>query len=232
MNFFNQLKKWLFPQYCLCCDEFIEKGYICSYCNVELPYLHNACQQCAYPLTNEALICGSCIKRKPAFDKTFALFLYRSPIDVMLKRLKFNAQLHYAHFFAHCFSESIPAWYQNDKLPEAIVPMPLHNKRLKMRGYNQAFEICRALTIDVPVLNSFCFRKRHTQPQSELDLKKRHANVYNAFAVEKLSTLRHVAIMDDIVTSANTANALSMALKRAGIERIDVWACARASLFV
>lgn len=231
MNFLNQLKKWLFPQYCLCCDEFIEEGYICSYCNLALPYLHNACQQCAYPLNNQALICGDCIKRRPAFDKTFALFLYHSPIDVMLKRLKFNAQLHYAHFFADCFREKISAWYQNDKLPEAIIPMPLHVKRLRMRGYNQAFEIGRALKIGVPALNNICFRKRHTQPQSELDLKKRRANVYNAFAVREISTLRHVAIMEDIVTSGNTVNALSIALKRVGIERIDIWSCARASLF-
>lgn len=229
MNFIKQLKQFIFPQYCLCCDEFIRDGYICTNCDIDLPYLDYACRQCAYPLAGDKLVCGECLKRKPAFDRTFALFLYKSPIDSMLRQLKFHGQLHYASFFASCFEKAIPEWYHNTALPEMIIPMPLHPKRLRERGYNQAYEICRALKTTIPKSPKVCARKRYTQPQSELSLIKRRANVSRAFSIIQPIKVRHLAIVDDIVTTANTIEALSQILKQVGVERIDIWSCARAA---
>jgi len=120
-------------------------------------------------------------------------------------------------------------------MPRLLLPVPLHRKKLTQRGYNQSGELARViarqcnLQLDV----SSCRRRKATVAQQGLDARSRKANVRNAFEMSgsgKLASVKSVAIIDDVVTTAATVSELSVLLKSAGIEIIEVWCVARASL--
>jgi ComF family protein len=117
-------------------------------------------------------------------------------------------------------------------LPEAIVPVPLALRRYRQRGYNQAIEL--ALTIrhisGIPVRADVAIRQRETAEQAGLDRKARRRNVAGAFAAVAPLRVRHVAILDDVVTTGSTVRELAEVLQRAGAEQIEVWAIARTEL--
>ena len=108
--------------------------------------------------------------------------------------------------------------------------MPLHDTRLRQRGYDQAQAIAREAgrRLGIPVDAHACRRVRATAPQTGLALADRRRNVRGAFAVQKPPAVSHVAVVDDVMTTGATAGALALALKRAGVARVDVWALCRA----
>lgn len=113
--------------------------------------------------------------------------------------------------------------------PELILPVPLHVSRLRERGYNQALEIARPLAqaLNRPIAMRTCERVRATSPQAGLHANARRRNVRGAFQVKRPLRVRHVAIVDDVVTTGQTATELARALRRAGAVRVDLWAVAR-----
>ena len=116
-----------------------------------------------------------------------------------------------------------------EPLPARLVPVPLHRNRLRRRGYNQAVELARPLgrALGLPVAPRLCRRQRPTPAQAELTGSDRRRNVRGAFAVAA-PVPRHVAIVDDVVTTGSTVGELARVLRRAGAERVEVWAVARA----
>jgi len=114
--------------------------------------------------------------------------------------------------------------------PQAIVPVPLHPGRYRQRGFNQAIEIARTLSrrLDIPLDLHGCRRVRATAAQAKLSAEERRKNLRKAFSVRMPDERRHVAILDDVITTGATARELAGALRRAGVARVDVWACARA----
>lgn len=118
-----------------------------------------------------------------------------------------------------------------DVLPQCLIPVPLHRQRLIDRGYNQSLELARPIAkqFNLPLNFKDCVRVRNTAPQAQLSGEKRRLNVHLAFAVQREFKYRHVALVDDVITTGHTATELSSQLIKAGIERVDVWALARAS---
>ncbi|MBL4821518.1 MAG: ComF family protein [Gammaproteobacteria bacterium] len=119
-------------------------------------------------------------------------------------------------------------------LPQQLIPIPLHPQRLRERGFNQALEI--ALTLSrfsgIAVNNSLVYRTRYTPSQSQLNAEDRSTNLKRAFKLKEPTTslnLKHLVIVDDVVTTMATGNAIAEVLKSAGVERVDFWAIARAS---
>lgn len=120
-------------------------------------------------------------------------------------------------------------------MPQIIIPIPLHPRRLRQRGFNQALEIAKPIAkkFHVPLDTAHCQRVRYTEAQTQIPAEHRGSNVKNAFVVDKKffcgenSNISHVAIMDDVVTTGHTVNELSRALRKAGVKTIDVWCCAR-----
>ncbi len=106
--------------------------------------------------------------------------------------------------------------------------MPLHATRLRERGYNQALELARPISsrLDIPIDYQSCTRARATPAQSALSARERSANVKGAFQVSQPLTARHVAIIDDVMTTGHTADELARMLQKTGVERIDIWVCA------
>ena len=115
--------------------------------------------------------------------------------------------------------------------PELLLPVPLHRTRLRQRGYNQALELAKPLArlLGVPLCRDLLQRQRGTAAQTELDAVARRRNVRGAFAVRAGVALpTHVAILDDVMTTGATLAECARVLKRAGVQRVDVWALARA----
>ncbi len=229
-NWLKNVHHWLLPATCILCDRAGVVGRdLCGGCAAELPFISAACERCAIPLPQTG-VCGQCQQSPPSFDAARALFHYREPLDQLIKGLKFSGKLHNARLLGTLMAEQ---WLPTaDARPDAIVPVPLHPARLRQRGFNQALELARPLAraLQVPLLPQLCQRLRDTAPQLGQDARARRRNLKGAFAVSALANIKSVVVVDDVMTTGSTAELLAKALKRAGVERVELWVCARADL--
>jgi ComF family protein len=110
-----------------------------------------------------------------------------------------------------------------------VIALPLHRSRLRARGYDQALELARPLAraLQLPLLEGALRRTRATTPQSELSALARRRNLRGAFACDGAALPAHVVLVDDVMTTGATLHAAARALRRAGVERVDAWVCAR-----
>jgi len=206
------------------CDQALD---LCTACWQELPWHEQACYQCGVALTTQTTLCARCVMQPPAYDNTTALFRYQQPIEKIINRAKFHADLASARLLgelmADYFSEVTPR-------PDLLLPVPLHRTRIKTRGYNQALEIARPIAkrLHMPISKHNCRRQRATQAQSSLSAKKRRHNMRNAFQIVNALTVNHIAIIDDVVTTGSTVNELARVLRQQGVKIISVWCVARA----
>ncbi|MDR3477182.1 MAG: ComF family protein [Gammaproteobacteria bacterium] len=237
LHYLSRLYEWFFPRTCILCHYPSKAAEdLCEPCFLSLPILHESCIQCAKNLPHTSLtdlVCGKCQHSPPPFDRTYALFTYQSPITKLIMELKFHERLVNAKVLGDLLAKTIQhQWYTHQTLPEIILPIPLHNKRLKKRGFNQALEIARPIgkRLHIPIDTQGCLRTKHTEAQAQLALKKRTHNIKNAFYIRGDYTNRHVAILDDVTTTGHTISEFSKALKKAGARRIDVWCCAKTLL--
>ena len=233
---FQMVYNWLntplplrFSAHCILCLGPDRSGFnLCTDCRRDLPWLESACPACALPLPAGVGLCGACQRRHPAFDGCIAAFSYAAPIDTLVQQLKFGAHLYLARLFARLLAERLV----NAPRPDCIIPVPLHRARQRDRGFNQAVEIARPLAaqlgcrLDVET----CVRVRPTPPQSQLNARQRRRNLRGAFALQQPLRVRHLALVDDVMTTGSTLDALATLLRRDGAERIDVWLCARTQL--
>ncbi len=246
-NWIDIIQDYLLPPTCILCGN---PGYnsrdICRSCCADLPRNNRCCYRCAEiletPLTSSypappvqhpldasspAILCGRCVSRQPAFDVTYAPFIHQGAIRHLVHALKFNADYKHARLLGMLLSEHLK---QNTERPDLILPVPLHKARYRQRGFNQSIEIGRTVAKELQIaldLNS-CRRHRDTPHQTQLSAKKRRKNLKNAFAIVKPIHVRHIAILDDVMTTGTTAHELAYVLKKAGAVRVDVWVCARA----
>jgi ComF family protein len=146
----------------------------------------------------------------------------------MVTRLKFGHELVFARVLGTLLAGSLRR--SGRALPECIVPVPLHRRRLLERGFNQSLEIARhvAPRLGLKVEPRLLQRLRDTSAQSGLDAAARALNLNQAFGINRQRAVpRHVALLDDVMTTGNTAAAASRVLKSAGCEHVELWACAR-----
>jgi ComF family protein len=231
----NQALPWqetlwqrLYPLRCVLCGAPGAEGLdLCPPCRADLPVLHTACRRCARPLPTVG-ICGVCQQQPPLQDRTLSAFHYQSPVDYLILQLKFGGKLHLAPLLGKLTAECLKPCI--DSLPECIIPVPLHPHRLRERGFNQALELARPLAsyLKIPINTHAVLRIRPTAAQSSLPRQERKRNVQGAFALRAHLAVRHVAILDDVLTTGHTAGELAKTLRRAGVQTVEVWACARA----
>ncbi|MGH8508815.1 MAG: ComF family protein [Gammaproteobacteria bacterium] len=213
---------------CVLCDARISLvSFLCQACSATLPENINACRGCALPLPTNS-ICGTCLQHPSAFELCFAPYHYVFPVDVLIKAVKFSQRLAYAQLFASLMYQQVARL--QIPLPQCLIPVPLHRKRLFSRGYNQAVELAKPLArrLGIPLLHGATVRVRNTLPQANLAANARRANVHRAFQLKEPVRYQHVALVDDVMTTGHTARELAGLLRSGGVERVDVWAAARA----
>jgi len=217
---------------CLLCQANCDGG-LCVKCHADLPWHGQGCCHCAVALVagdqvGRIQICGRCLRQAPAFDSSFAIFDYVDPVEWMVKRFKFHGDLVYGRLLGNLMVESLPQ-KEHYCRPDVIIPVPLHKKRMKDRGFNQALELAKVLGdgLGVLVANKAAVRKLATPQQSELTAKQRRLNIIDAFEVQVDYSGKHVVLVDDVMTTGATVNELAKQLKKKGVARVDVWVCAR-----
>lgn len=153
------------------------------------------------------------------------MFTYDFPADRLIQHLKYQEKL----TVAPLMGDLLAAHWQGH-LPDMWLPMPLHNNRLRERGFNQAVEIARALAAAtaVPMQPDWATRERDTPSQAGLKRNARRKNLRGAFACKPQVAELHIGIVDDVMTTGSTLNALAEALKQAGAKEVSCAVVARA----
>jgi ComF family protein len=232
-----QLFDHLLPRHCLLCGQAAGHGQLCVGCHEDLPRTPACCSMCALPLPpqgddTEPLRCGRCLLRPPPWDRAVAALAYRFPADRIVCRFKFGRDLCCGALLAQELLAEIRR--RGGPLPDAIVPVPLHRSRYFTRTFNQAELLARALgcALKVPVRTRLLLRRRRTRAQSGLDAAARRRNIRGAFEVQRRTRRpaldRHIALVDDVLTTGVTVAECVRTLKRAGAAHVTVWVAARA----
>jgi ComF family protein len=225
LNIGTKFTRLLPAQPCLLCGTSSHHGLCCAACDADLPRLTEAhCPICALP-TPGGGICGHCLKRPPPFDHSVAAFGYQFPLDKLIQALKYRERLILVNFLAEALIQRIPA------KADCIVALPLHPIRLRERGFNQSSLLAHRISrrLGIPLLGNACERVRNTPPQTSLPWKARDKNMRQAFACKPEAGVRakHVAIVDDVMTTGASIGELARALKQAGANEVSAWVVAR-----
>jgi ComF family protein len=226
-----RLVGWVLPSRCLLCGAPGAHGRdLCAACSGDLLENRTCCPRCALPLAVAAPSCGECLGSDPPFTAAWVPFRYAHPLDLLEARFKFHADLAAGRVLASLMTERMTA--DGPARPRMIVPVPLHGARLGQRGYNQALELARPLAraAGIPLRDDLLRRVRATPAQTGLDAKARRANLRDAFAVSCIDPPDHVVLFDDVMTTGATLREAARSLRKAGVQRVDAWALARAPL--
>lgn len=226
----------LLPQVCLFCGSTDlpprAPVSLCDSCRSTLGPPAAACRLCATPFASFAPAshtCPACILQPPAFERVYCVGLHQAPLKTAIHGFKYREQLLLAGLFGHLLFEAL---HQCGDLPpcDRIFPVPLHAKRLRQRGYNQALEIARPLARHFDrILDSTSLRRvRATVTQQGLPLAERHRNLRGAFRCCDQLKGAQVLLVDDVLTSGATANECSRVLRQAGAAGVRVAVLARA----
>ena len=221
---FEQLYSNLLPIPCRLCGVSCQHHALCDACINDLPLLGHACPRCAMP-TPHSQLCGRCLNKPPQQDFSFSLFHYQEPIKGLIADFKYHDKLYLGQLFAHLMTKPL----SHRHLPQLLIPIPLHSKRLRQRGYNQSLELAKALSksLKIPISNQFLTRTKNTAPQASLPFEQRKNNIQHAFSLMNENIPSHIVLIDDVLTTGHTANAAVKTLRQKGVETIEVWTIAR-----
>lgn len=223
----NHFSFRLFPGSCVLCGQSSLCAVdLCARCEADLPRLSNTCPSCAMPVHFNGTRCGRCIRKSPPQDACRAAFRYAYPLDALVQRYKFNGDHASGRVLGELFSRLAPG----DERPDCLLPVPLHPRRLRERGFNQSEMLAQALgaKFGIAVRTDVIRRVRDTAVQSGMNAVARRRNVRGAFAVRAGEIPRRVVIVDDVITTGSTTGEIVRTLRRAGAKWLEVWALARA----
>ncbi len=223
---FSGFKIWdyIYPARCAVCDSALEKGQkgICTECRTKVKYIgKNVCCVCGLPVKRNVEKCEECRVRKHNFSGGRSALSYDFIGDSVF-RFKYSNRTEYANFYAECIVGQCKEWIDAVRA-DAVIPVPLHKKRLAKRGYNQAEVLAQAISArtGIPCISDLCERTRNTVAQKFFDRRDRQINVKKAFIVRENGVkLNTIIVVDDIFTTGSTIDSLSECLLKAGVKRV------------
>lgn len=221
------------PRLCLFCGGVVGEeaaAAVCPECEKGIEWVSSPLCPCCgvmFPVPEgEDRLCGSCQTEPPPFARARAAAVYEGPVAKAVTRFKFGRQMAYLPVMQH--------WLQvpqcRDLVAEAdiLIPVPLHPRRLKSRGFNQALLLAQAFPEAELGLETLA-RVRYTAPQVGLNPKERRDNVHRAFAVPRPEEVKgkNILLVDDLYTTGATVKECARVLKGAGAKRVEVLTVAR-----
>lgn len=216
----------MYPRRCILCDGVLDtpNSGVCTLCESKLKYCKEpACKKCGKPLKNERQeYCTDCRKKKHSYDQGKSVWIYKGDMKNSIYRFKYGNRREYARFYAEESVRIYGRWIKS-KGVEVIIPIPVHPKRKRKRGYNQAELYAKELgkLLELPVDGDSLVRVVNTTPQKELDDKERRNNLKKAFKIRKDSVkYRKVLVVDDVYTTGSTIDAAAELLRDAGADKI------------
>ena len=215
------------PPRCALCLQPNDNGF-CQRCQPLLPWIDIPCERCGQPVGTPS-ICGECQKKAIRHHRSVIPFRYEDPIASFIHQFKYQDRLSHGSALADMLAMQVMG--SDRPLPDALIPVPLHLQRLRSRGFNQAaliaYRLGRQLTI--PVDLSLVTRIKATDSQTHLDPMARRRNLRDAFRVNASGKYNSVAIIDDVVTTGATVDAMCTELRSHQHHYIEVWAIAKTS---
>jgi len=241
---FDWLVDWLYPPRCRACAGRIhgrDAEYFCASCWTQIqPVSHPLCKTCGRPFPDaggDDHTCGVCLERPPRFAAARAWACYpreelaEHPLRQVVQKFKYGRKVSLGkplgRLLARGAAEFITQWPI-----DVIMPVPLHPKRLRWRGFNQSLLLARQIsrTYGTPTEPFMLRRVKETPPQTQLTEDERRKNMRGAFALHGEKSLKDktVLLVDDIYTSGATVNECSQTLRRGGAKEVYVLTLARA----
>lgn len=237
LRFFPSAHRFL-PRPCLLCGSALaaaEYRSLCTDCTQAMPKSGpHVCQCCCLPLPAPAPLCGECLEKPPAFARSAIPYAYDYPLDFLILEFKYRHHLASGYCLGGLLTDYIQQGVAAGDItrPDLLVPVPLHWWKQWLRGFNQARFLADYVgnALDIP-LAEVCGRKHQPHSQKGLGRYERQKNLRNIFTMKpgmkKVVNNKHIALVDDVVTTGATARTLGRLLIRAGARRVDIWALAR-----
>jgi len=220
----------------------ISSRYLCPSCNTNCtPVRPPYCVICGSPLTScsgENHACGKCIRKPPYYTTARAAGIYDNAFMTLIHSLKYKKDMQVAKPLGQILFNSLIRFFSEKKIDFAV-PVPLHPKKFRARGFNQAYLLMHrwpdTIKSEYPALSDFHIKRnviervRNTEPQTGLDGKKRDSNIKDAFHLKKSSDVsgKSILVVDDVMTTGSTVNECAKTLKKGGAKEIHVLTLAR-----
>jgi ComF family protein len=245
MSLLKALLDLIYPPRCLVCEDFlVEAGAapefpegICIACGQG--FVRNdgpKCSVCGRPFpagSRDDHWCESCLRRRPLYETLRAPYAYEGAAATAILRFKYGGMGRAAAVLGPLLADFAVAWFAGASEP-LVMPVPLHPKRLRQRGYNQSLLLARHVAERLSAELDYVSLKRskHTLPQAGLNREARRKNMKGAFVLEPPQSVqgRTVLLVDDVATTAETLNACAGTLKKAGCTRVLCLVFARAAM--
>jgi ComF family protein len=235
---FDWMVDWLYPPRCRGCAGTFrgrDAEYFCSECWRKIRLVgHPMCNFCGRPFpdgSGDDHTCGVCLARPPHFAQAWAWACYpreeaeEHPLRHAVQKFKYGRKVSLGKPLGRLMARGC-AKFLRDCDADVILPVPLHPKRLRWRGFNQAFLLARQVgrAYGIPADPFVLQRVRETSPQTELNEEERRRNVRGAFALAPRSSLagKKVLLVDDVYTSGATVNECARTLMRSGAKQVFV----------
>lgn len=230
---------------CQLCNETLGRhAYFCDECDQDLPRIQTKCCVCCLPLTSEypdrltlKLICGECLTLTPSFTMTLCPFKYEFPVKQVIRQIKYTKQRYWIKALCEPFKQAYFLAYQDQTQtkPDLLIAIPMHKSKQKQRSYNQAELIAAVLSKSTGVATSknILIKVKSTETQAQLSRHERMKNLSDSFCISKKAFKqgtvidRHIALIDDVMTTKATCELASKLLLENGAKRVDVWCLAR-----
>lgn len=223
MKLFDKCLGILYPQTCCFCGK-LSRTPICKECEGKIIYIQEpVCKKCGKPIRyEENEYCGDCAEKSFHYEQGRSVWLHKGNVRWSIYQFKYHNRRIYGKFYAQelyrVYGELIRKW----KI-DVIIPIPLHHRRRRKRGYNQAQLVARHLgkLAGIRVETKAVVRVHNTKPQKELSHKERKKNLKDAFRVTKYwKTEQNVLLVDDIYTTGNTIDSVAEVLKEKGAHKV------------
>ena len=235
MSLLRKFIDLLYPPRCLLCRTFIASGSLCGTCFSSFRKLVTpVCPICGGPFLNgiqEDHVCEECLRKRPYFNSAASPYLYDGRIMDAIHQFKYQGKPHMAKALGPLLASFGREWLSGLS-GLLIMPVPLHPKRLRQRGYNQSLLLARHVSAGMRASLDFMSlrRTKDTKVQTGLKKEERRRNVRRAFEIADRKAVKGktVLLVDDVATTGSTLNECARALRKAGSGNVHCLVLARA----
>ena len=232
MSLLSNLIDIIYPPRCYVCMDFLDghpegRGDICDECFLSFKELtHPFCSICGEPFKSkveENHLCERCLLKRPFYDELRAPFLYEEKLMDAIQLIKYSGRSYIIKSLGPLLGTFAKNWINGSK-DMIMMPVPLHRKKLKQRGFNQSALFVKTISPVLGIEADFftLVRVRYTESQTGLSLEQRRKNVKGAFEVreDNIINSKTVILVDDVATTGNTINECARMLKKKGAGKV------------